>query len=143
MLTVFSFLYFVDIIAENTNKVNNLSNVYIYGGIALGIALIIAIIVIICTVKHRRKAILPRTMSLHDVKAVHKENPENQIIHNAVEVLGNVNPKFTSLELLVDTLGITLFGRDNLEFVQNLGEGAFGKVVFATRWVLSMCSSCT
>lgn len=85
-------------------------------------------IVSVRVVRHKQKKQFIRTLSLHDVKTVHRVTPEDQLICNAVEVLGAENPKFTSLGSLIDTLGITLFGKENLEFDQNLGEGAFGKV---------------
>lgn len=89
------------------------------------------IVIIICVVHRKRRARVQRTMSLHKVKAVHREqHPKNQILSNTTQVLGDggENPKITSLNSLVTTLGIIVFGRDNLHFDRNLGEGAFGKV---------------
>ena len=42
--------------------------------------------------------------------------------------LGEINPSYTSLEMLVNALGIKIYSNESLTFDKELGEGAFGKV---------------
>ena len=67
-----------------------------------------------------------RTLSLYEVKEVHS-NRVRQVSDNCLN-LGLTNPKFESITSFVNTLGLTVFSKENLVFDQNLGEGAFGKV---------------
>ena len=42
--------------------------------------------------------------------------------------LGEISPSYTSLEMLVNALGIKIYSNQSLTFDKELGEGAFGKV---------------
>ena len=42
--------------------------------------------------------------------------------------LGEINPSYTSLEMLVNALGIKIYSNESLTFDKELGEGGFGKV---------------
>lgn len=64
---------------------------------------------------------------MKDVKEVHQA-VDNTKRFSVVDILGETNPEYESIETLVDALGIRVFGKENLSFDQNLGEGAFGKV---------------
>ena len=88
----------------------------------------IGVLIYVVVKKKKKNSVIARTMSLHDVNTVHKNPHEEKINYNPSEMIGLSNPQHKSLTSLIEVLGVKLFSKNNLEFDQNLGEGAFGKV---------------
>ena len=54
----------------------------------------------------------------------------NQYVRTSSAEMGETgnNPLYHSIDMMVEVIGIQLLSRDNLKYIDNLGEGAFGKV---------------
>lgn len=116
-----------ELISNTLSNSHGKKNIII--GVSVGVSIVIAVMLVISLMCCRtRPKHITTQLSMKDVKEVHQA-VDNTKRFSVVDILGETNPEYESIETLVDALGIRVFGKENLSFDQNLGEGAFGKVV--------------
>lgn len=75
--------------------------------------------------RKRHKTHYAKSVTMSEIRRLHSSLKKAS---DRFGSLGEINPSYTSLEMLVNALGIKIYSNESLTFDKELGEGAFGKV---------------